>query len=269
MTRTLAGFLTLVFLSLFAAQAEAQPDDDARAKELYEEAEASYAAGGYDRAVELFTEAYELSKRPALLFNIANAEERRGNHREAAKMLKRYLESPGATDIDAIGKRIKNLDRRADEADARQAKRDKAERDKTAVAKKKDEPEQVVLDNETPSLERDDRPSLVPGYALVAVGGVLIVGGITSAILSNSASNDAEARCDATGLCPAEAEDDINKAKTLALVADVALVAGVASAAVGTYLLIRRRGSSPDPRRLSLDVGPTNGGAAAVLRGTF
>ena len=82
-----AVFRALCLLTLLAAVApEALAQDattEARAKELYENGAALYEEGRYEEAILAWEEAYRLSSRPVLLFNIANAYERLGRGRGA------------------------------------------------------------------------------------------------------------------------------------------------------------------------------------------
>ena len=86
---TLACALTLPLSAHAQEQPTPEPeppgvssDDDEKARLLFKEGDGHYAAGRYEKAIELFEQAYELSKRPDLLFNLANAYERDRHHNE-------------------------------------------------------------------------------------------------------------------------------------------------------------------------------------------
>jgi hypothetical protein len=80
--RTTRLVLTLPLLLLVGTPAWAQPRDDVRtapptrelkARELFQEGSLLYEQAHYDEAIDRFQEAYRLSARPGLLFNIAQA----------------------------------------------------------------------------------------------------------------------------------------------------------------------------------------------------
>src|SRR5688500_14463692 len=79
MSRASVAAIAAIVVAWHAAPAAAQPAapptdaDLARAKALYDEGSQAYADASYDRAIELFLAAYGLSRRPAILFNVAQA----------------------------------------------------------------------------------------------------------------------------------------------------------------------------------------------------
>src|SRR5687768_3142733 len=103
-----APALSLALL-LLASAANAQPppadpERDERARNHYAAGNSYYQNGAYEDAVREFRLAYELSQRPALLFNLANAYERLGRVEEAADHLSRFLaavpETPDRTTLE-------------------------------------------------------------------------------------------------------------------------------------------------------------------------
>ena len=99
---------------LLAAIAFAQ-DDDARARELFENGSGLYEEGQYDNAIAAWKEAYRLSARPLILYNIANALERAGRLDETRDTLNQYRAFATADERNALEQRIKNLERRISE----------------------------------------------------------------------------------------------------------------------------------------------------------
>ena len=65
-------------------------DSDARARHLYRNGELLYAEGLYSDAIAAWESAYDLSDRPLLLYNMANAQERLGRWEDALQSLNRY-----------------------------------------------------------------------------------------------------------------------------------------------------------------------------------
>ena len=61
------------------------------AESLYQEGQTAYDAKNYDAALAAWTKSYELSKLPALLFNIAQAHRLRGDCAEAVARYKQFV----------------------------------------------------------------------------------------------------------------------------------------------------------------------------------
>lgn len=82
----------------------AQSREDVRAaKKLFADGKRLYGDARYTEAAEVFTEAYELSRRPELLFNVGQAYRLAGKLRDAEKYLQQYLaEAPNADNADEV-----------------------------------------------------------------------------------------------------------------------------------------------------------------------
>jgi tetratricopeptide (TPR) repeat protein len=90
------------------------PASKEEARRLFDEAKAEYRAGRYDRAIELFQEAYRLSGVPAILFNIAQAYRRKGfaSCEPAERYYRRALEEePNVGNRAEIEERIREMQR--------------------------------------------------------------------------------------------------------------------------------------------------------------
>ncbi|MDH5673078.1 MAG: hypothetical protein OEZ06_13060 [Myxococcales bacterium] len=101
-----------VFLLLTAASgASAQSSRDDRARALFEAGRAAIDEGDYAGAHRYFSEAYDVSKRPQLLFNIANSAERLRRDDEALQLYRRFLEEvPDAANRAYVEGRIRALE---------------------------------------------------------------------------------------------------------------------------------------------------------------
>ena len=115
--RSRAFALALGLLSASARPVEAQregrptatADDEARA--LYDAGVMAYSNGRFADALGRFDEAYRLSHRPALLFNIASCEDRLRRDRDALDDYRRYLEAvPDAGNRPFVEERIRFLE---------------------------------------------------------------------------------------------------------------------------------------------------------------
>src|SRR5215471_6877228 len=85
-----------------------QPDE---AKQLTEQGLAHYNVGEYDKAVDEFKRAYLLSKTPALLFNIAQAQRLKGDCKEALQSYKAYLRADPSANRAKIEARIAEMEK--------------------------------------------------------------------------------------------------------------------------------------------------------------
>lgn len=145
------------------------------AKQAFEAGSREYKLGNYEQAVALFERSYELSERPALLFNIAQAYARKyeidddvENLRKAKKLYANFI-----VDMEAAGE----LDPEA-KADA---ERLSAEVDAQIEAHE----QRVRTSGRGKSRDRDDRPLVKKGWfwAVVVGGAAAVAGGVTAAVL--------------------------------------------------------------------------------------
>lgn len=253
-------------------------DKEQRAKDLYAKGDAAYAEGRYEEALASFQEAYALSGRPQLLFNVSNAAERLGRYSEAVDALDKYLATGKPKDRDVVQKRLTNLKKRVDEQKKEQerlAKEEEERRAKEEAARKKQQDEQAANAPAQP-----DRPSTQPPpeshtpvapIVLMGVGGAALVAGGVFGVLTLSARSEASDGCKdgASGkLCTSDATSALDREKTFALVTDIALGSGIILAGIGVYLLVTG-GDSHKARALMnapvrIGGGPGQGGVSLV-----
>jgi len=258
----------------FTAVAEAAPPPkpspekaaaDVRARELFQKGDVAYSEGRYEEAHSAFQEAYELSGRPQLLFNVSNALERLGRYPEAVDALEKYLASGKAKDRDVIQKRLANLRKRVDE----QKKADERAREEEEKKRAAESAEQASRPSETepaPATSAPapppERPTRILPIVLLGTGGAALVTAGVFGVLTLSARGDVDAGCKSAAsgrLCNADAGSAIDRDKTFGLVTDIALVSGVVLGAAGIYFLV-----AGDDDKGSVKVG--NGGRARSPR---
>lgn len=92
--------------------------DQSRARELYQNGQDLYDEGSYGPAIGAFQEAYRLSGRKALLFNIGNAQERQGELDAALSSFNEYRAFAPAEERESLSRRVSALQRRISERDA-------------------------------------------------------------------------------------------------------------------------------------------------------
>jgi tetratricopeptide (TPR) repeat protein len=85
-------------------------EQDSRARDLFEKGRVAYQEARYEVALDLFTQAHALSKRPQLLNNIGQAADRLRMDADALDAYQRYLaEVPDAENRAAVENRIAAL----------------------------------------------------------------------------------------------------------------------------------------------------------------
>jgi tetratricopeptide (TPR) repeat protein len=178
--RSLISFL-LVLLSFSAGRASADDESFRRAKGLYLDGKKEFERQRYEVAYHLFERAYEVSSRPALLFNMATCLSRLDRPREAAAKLRDYLDRmPNESQRASIEDSIRELKERATE----QVLAAHAEREASGVP----DPQRAALEERIRVLEEKlgaetvtaspsrSRRGLALGLGVAA--GVLVVAGV-------------------------------------------------------------------------------------------
>jgi len=243
--------------SLCATPADAQrrrvrggeTSTDRRAQELFHRGDVLYAQGRYEDAILAFQEAYLISERPLLLYNIANAEERLGRWAEALGMLQRYLPSAEPTERADVEQRIHSIEirlarERALAAEQRRVRESEQARARTQV-------------------QAPGPP--IAGWVLVIGGGAAVGAGVAFGLVALGARNEAEPLCHMLGdsrLCAEEAKGALGRDVLFSVLADASVIVGVAAATVGVAVIVSAGSrSEPERRRLHVRLGPRGVGA--------
>lgn len=211
------------------APADASAANLERARELHENGRALFDEGAYEQAILAWQEAYDLTKRHALLYNIAGAAERMADYDRAIQALTTYRAFASEDEKDSLARRMRSLERQRDEAEA------KASQPAAAPAP---QPADVATAPE-PAVKARKRGTgqRIAGGALLGVGAAGIGTGIALGVLSSSRKSAGAANCLESGLCLADARPDLEASRSLGLGADVALGAGIVTAGLGAVLL--------------------------------
>ncbi|MFK7985963.1 MAG: tol-pal system YbgF family protein [Sandaracinaceae bacterium] len=206
----------VVAAAMIPSAAEAQwgraPNNDAQAMQTYNEGVAAYNEARFADAAALFEQAYTLSPRPLLLFNLANAQERAELYAEAAANLRRYQSDAPIDEHAALAERISNLERLASGGDGGGG---------------------------------GSSDLLLPGVIMGAVGVAMIAAGVVFGVLALDAGagitdgDDPACRrlSDERLLCRGGA-NGLGDYETFALVADIGLIGGGVVAAAGLALIV-------------------------------
>lgn len=243
--------VALALLLGVALAADPDPAAEARARELYDNGAILYDEGRYEDAIAAWEEAFRLSGRPLLLYNMANAAERLGDWDRAMELLSRYRAFAPAEERETLDRRIRNIERRLDEARA-------------AVT-----PAPPPVVTATPPPEEPERRGRVLPWVLGGVGVVGVGTGSVFGAQALGARADAAELCTEVGgatWCDDAARGPLRTDRTRSLLADVGFgVGGVALVGAVVSAAVPRR----EVQGLSLQVGVGDDGAAVALGGRF
>lgn len=251
-------------------------DREARARSLFLRGDRNYAEGNYVEALISFERAYELSPRPELLFNAANALERWGCYADAAAFLQRYAVRVDAASRAVIEKRIGALARRPTTTDpnvppcpqvTRSGARALAPPESATPPATLRSPDDVPSPPGSPpsrAAPPDQGPTArtLVGYSLLGAGAIGLGAGLLFGLSSRRDTQTVQSECLASGVCPSSASPTLDSSESSALAADVGLGVGLVALGVGAYLLLG--GDSPQAPTLRAQVG-TRGGSVAVM----
>lgn len=208
----------------------AQDEDTTKqVEELSGKAAAAYKEGNYDKAVELFEQAYELQAVPNLLFNIAKVYEKLEDWDAAIANYRKFVTAPDADS----GARETALNRIDQLEEAKRAREEEEEKRRLAEEEQKRKEEQHKQQQEQQTAQTTDDGGGSTTFAWVLTGtGVGLLGGgaVFGAIAANQQSRFR------TGETTEVKRDARSKGKTYALVADSMFAAGAVAATVGIIL---------------------------------
>lgn len=219
-------------------------------------------AGRFEQAASEFEQAYKLSNRPELLYNIYIARRDAANTAGAVEALRGYLDKvPDAPDRINLKARLKSLE----EALQRQKAQEEAKAAAEAEAQAQAAAAQQASTEQVPQTRTETVRSKVPWY-LLGGGGALIVGGVVTGLLQMSAESELEDNCSGF-VCASDQSDNVDSAQNLALVTDILWISGVAVAGTGVVLALT--GVLDSEREVPVTAGCSPGQCGVVFRGSF
>lgn len=239
--------VSICVLTTFHSFAIAQTEDDAdrEARALFDAGEVAYANGQLDRALGHFQRAYELSRRPLLLYNIASVLDRLRRDQEALEAYERFLELQPDSDRAAfVEQRIAQLQNQLAESEA-------------AAPTQPESADPPVLSGG----EDDASGPPAEGLALLVTGSALLLGA-AGTLVWTVVANDRVTECGQLGcLNPSDfvTERDVALGLTIGLG-----VLGLTGIVLGSLLVAA--GRDEDPQELSVRCLPTFGGLSCAGR---
>jgi hypothetical protein len=246
-----------------SAPAWAQSSDDELGRRHFESGVAYLQESDYDNALKAFEKAYALSKRPAILLNIATVHERRGDSKAAIEALKRFLEvAPEAEEAQSVKNRIANLEKRVEAAPPPTATATAAPAPVPPAPTATAPPPAPSTPPASPAAESSP-PNRIPAYIALSIGGLSAAGAVLTGILAQSEFTNAEDECK-----PHCGDDQLSTGRTMAVTSTILTGAAVVGVGIGAALLFTG-GSEPEPvpaagvPRVFVGIGPRGGSAQA------
>ena len=240
-----------------AAPALAQPASDEEARVHFRLGQAYYDSGRFEDAAREFQQAYDLSQRPQLLYNVFLAWRDAAQLGPAIQALEAYLRQvPDVRERDALTARLESMRRLHQQQEAAraasQARQGGTQTQTQTQTQTTPEPEvtpepepevtpepepEVTPEPEPPSVARDEGGGSIVPYAVIGAGGALVLAGALTGILALSAESDLESMCPMDVCAGTDWMDTRDSGQTLATVTDILLITGVLTAGAGVALL--------------------------------
>lgn len=261
------AFFAFAFCAaLSAGAAQAQPSvnpADQVAREHFMRGRDAFSLGDFALAAREFDQAYQLSRRPQLLYNIGTAYERLHNWNEANVAFHRYLdEVPGAPDRPEVEARLRMIEVELQhQAEALQT----PTQTNTRV---------VVVERPVVVQAEPSRPWRTAFF--ISGGLTVLAGGVTLAVglLADSRYNDLARGCgQTTAGCRADDISDMSLRATL-VNTGIAATSVFAAATVGFFVLDLLRPQHPRTQQqqgpsVRAAFAPLTGGGMLTLGGTL
>jgi tetratricopeptide (TPR) repeat protein len=231
-------------------------------EKLNAQAVEKFQAKQYDEAAALFEQAYELQPEPNYLFNIGRIYEESGNLEKSVEYYERFVKEPGVP------------------LDARERGLERLRVLRAILEETAPEPEpEPDPDLEDPEPEPETKPETTPeatpgkakpsklriaGYALLGVGGGVLIGGGVLGGLALGRANALEGQHTFE-----ERDDTATRGRSMALGADIMFGVGGAVAAAGLVMVLvslKKKPSEGARAGLSPWAGPRGTGLTATVR---
>jgi hypothetical protein len=227
------------------ATALAQSSSDDLARRHFESGAAYLEESDYDNALQAFQKAYDLSKRPEILLNIATVHERKAELQPAIDSLTQFLSvaPPGDEHLDAVKLRIQNLQKRLADEKANPAGAPPVP-DGAPPAPAASTPSPAPVLPATPPEPAPAHAPRWPAFIVLGVGGVAAGGAVITGLIASSDSSHAKSTCS-----PTCSDADLSAGRTLALTSTILTGVAIVGVGVGVTLLLT---SGPDPAQTSL-----------------
>jgi tetratricopeptide (TPR) repeat protein len=252
---TALAFLVALLMLAGSAAAQGGPQNDDEARVHFRLGTAYYDSGRFAQAAQEYKQAYDLSKRPELLYNLFLAYRDAGDIALAADALRQYL-----ADAPNIQER-KKLEARLEALEKILADQPPAPATTEAQTNLQSEAAQSSIPEPAPTAPPPERKLTWLPWTLLGVGGAMVVGGVVTGKLASDDEHELEQRCPNESKCSlseAEVEHLQSSGSSKAKVGDALWISGAVTAGMGLAFVFwrpwDRTGEAPTAR-VDLDCG--------------
>jgi tetratricopeptide (TPR) repeat protein len=291
--RILASVLALVLVPLAiasTARAQAATADEA-ARQHFRLGEAHYSNGSFDQAAREFEEAYRLSNRPQLLYNIFVAYRDAGDVPNAVRALREYLARvPNAENATMLRARLLAMERQLAQSGTSATTQTAPETqtttpETTTQTTAPETTETTATSTETTTETTTETATSTStststggggggdgtaGWVILGAGAALVVGGAITGGLALSSQGTLQSNCPNRECPPGyDFESEASTGRALAITTDVLVITGAAAVVGGVVLgvVLSAAGGSSAAEHASIECDGT--GCRAYVTGRF
>lgn len=265
------ALVTVASLAAWPHPTAAQ-DPDAAAKAKFDLGRQHYEAGRFLDAAAAFEEAYRISQRSALLYNLYLAYRDGNDTQRAAVALRSYLEKTkdGVENRPLLEAKLAAMEQslRPVPAVPPAPATPPPPAATGAPAPREAPPPTEPGPAEASEPSGPEKNNLVPAI-LIGTGGAMVVGGIVTGFMTSSAQSDLEDACPDRANCTVDLADTHSRGETLALVTDILLFGGIAVAGTGVVLFLLGDSKETASSTPAASLACIPGACGASVRGAF
>jgi tetratricopeptide (TPR) repeat protein len=249
-------------------------DKDRKAKDLYEQGNTHYDLAEYDQAIDLFKQAYALSHRPTLLYNIAQAYRLKNDCEQALQVYKNYLRvDPNSPFRAKVESRITEMETCVKDPTRKPVAPEAIQKDSGAGDKGQEtRPRPDVVTPPAGGAADEARPGSTKkliGLVTAGVGIAAIGTGVYFSLQASDKADQVAAACPTNDPCDWNAELEALQSDGQSAESTALILYGVGGAAVIGGVVVYLLGAREAASAPQVSFVPHRGGASLAAAWTF